>query len=113
VRSAAERWDGAGYPDGLAGNEIPLPSRIIFACDAYEAMTSERPYRPALSRRQALSELRQNAGTQFDPQAVAALCAVVEDDIGRYSPAPAPQSPAGPGRTRRGSVPPPSATARR
>lgn len=72
-----ERWDGFGYPDRLSGTDIPLPSRIIFVADAYDAMTSERPYRPALSRAEAISEVRRCAGTQFDPEVVEALVAVV------------------------------------
>jgi diguanylate cyclase (GGDEF)-like protein len=78
VRSSHERWDGAGYPDGLAGEEIPLGARIVFACDAYDAMTSDRCYQAARSPQEALAELRRNAGTQFDPRVVQALCAVVE-----------------------------------
>jgi diguanylate cyclase (GGDEF)-like protein/putative nucleotidyltransferase with HDIG domain len=77
VRSTHERWDGAGYPDGLSGEAIPLGARIIGACDAFHAMTSERPYRTATSREVALTELRQNAGTQFDPAVVDALVAEV------------------------------------
>jgi HD-GYP domain-containing protein (c-di-GMP phosphodiesterase class II) len=75
VRHEHERWDGAGYPDGLAGEQIPLGSRIILACDALHAMTSDRPYRRALSHETAVEELRRNAGTQFDPQVVEALLA--------------------------------------
>jgi two-component system, cell cycle response regulator len=74
VRSSHERWDGAGYPDALAGDEIPLGSRIIAACDAYDAIVSERPYDAARSPAEALEELRRNAGTQFDPQVVQAIC---------------------------------------
>jgi HD-GYP domain-containing protein (c-di-GMP phosphodiesterase class II) len=77
VRSCHERWDGNGYPDGLAGYEIPLPARIVFACDAYSAMTTDRPYRAAMSRETALEELWANAGSQFDPRIVAALAQVV------------------------------------
>ena len=73
VRFHHERWDGTGYPDGLSGARIPLASRIIAACDAYHAMTSDRPYRRAMSAEQAISELRANAGSQFDPQVVAEL----------------------------------------
>ena len=73
VRSCHERWDGTGYPDGLAGEEIPLAARIVFACDAYNAMTTDRAYRAALRTDEALEELRANAGTQFDPTVVAAL----------------------------------------
>jgi putative nucleotidyltransferase with HDIG domain len=75
VRWSHERWDGNGYPDGLAGEAIPLGSRVIFACDAYDAMVSDRPYRDALSLREALAELRAGAGTQFDPAVVHALVA--------------------------------------
>ena len=75
VRHEHERWDGAGYPDGLSGREIPLGSRIILACDAFHAMTSDRPYRRALPAEIALSELRRHAGTQFDPRVVDALLA--------------------------------------
>jgi diguanylate cyclase (GGDEF)-like protein len=67
VRSTHERWDGAGYPDGLSGEEIPLASRIIAACDTFIAMTSPRPYRAELSEREALAELGRLAGTQLDP----------------------------------------------
>jgi HD-GYP domain-containing protein (c-di-GMP phosphodiesterase class II) len=77
VRSCHERWDGAGYPDGLAGAEIPLPARIVFACDAYNAMTTDRPYRDAMSSDEAVAELVANSGTQFDPDVVRALHAVV------------------------------------
>jgi diguanylate cyclase len=75
---ATSAWDGGGYPDGLAGEAIPRVARIVMCCDAYSAMTSDRSYRRALSREAALSELRENTGTQFDPAAVEALIAVVE-----------------------------------
>lgn len=67
VRGHHERWDGTGYPDGLAGEDIPLEARILALCDAYDAMTSERPYRNALSTDAAIQELDLNIGTQFDP----------------------------------------------
>lgn len=70
VRSTHERWDGSGYPDGLRGEEIPLAARLIAICDAYDAMTSDRPYRGALSREDAVAELRRSAGGQFDPALV-------------------------------------------
>ena len=76
VRHHHERWDGGGYPDELPGDKIPLGARIIFVADAYDAMTSERVYRAALSPDEALDELERCAGTQFDPSAVAALVAV-------------------------------------
>jgi diguanylate cyclase (GGDEF)-like protein/putative nucleotidyltransferase with HDIG domain len=75
VRSCHERWDGLGYPDGLAGDQIPLGARIIFVCDAFHAMTSDRSYRTALPEEQALSRLREAAGTQFDPVVVEAFLA--------------------------------------
>jgi HD-GYP domain-containing protein (c-di-GMP phosphodiesterase class II) len=78
VRSCHERWDGKGYPDGLKGEEIPLAARIVFTCDAYNAMTTDRVYRPAMSRDEALLELRTNSGTQFDPHVVEALDRVIE-----------------------------------
>ncbi len=77
MRATHERWDGTGYPDGLAGEEIPLVSRITSVCDAYDAMTSERPYRPTLSREAAMAEIRREAGRQFCPAAARALLEVV------------------------------------
>jgi HD-GYP domain-containing protein (c-di-GMP phosphodiesterase class II) len=73
VRSVHERWDGAGYPDGLAGTEIPHAGRVIFACDTYDAITSERPYRVAGAPAEAVQELRRGAGAQFDPGVVDAV----------------------------------------
>jgi len=70
IRSTHERWDGEGYPDRLAGKDIPLGSRAIFICDAYNAMTEGRSYRPPISEEEALEELRRAAGAQFDPQLV-------------------------------------------
>jgi diguanylate cyclase (GGDEF)-like protein len=75
VRSSHERYDGAGYPDGLRGEEIPLSSRIIFVCDSFQAMTTDRPYRQAMSEDDALAELGRSAGTQFDPAVVDAFTA--------------------------------------
>ena len=78
VRSTHERIDGTGYPDGLAGEDIPLESRIVAVCDAFDAMTSDRAYRPAMSRQEALAELEARAGTQFDPAVVDAARAALE-----------------------------------
>ena len=78
VRSCHERWDGSGYPDGLRGEEVPLASRVVFACDAYHAITSDRSYRAARSKEEAVAELMENAGTQFDPRVVEALLLAVE-----------------------------------
>ncbi len=75
VRASHERWDGAGYPDRLAGDAIPLGARIVAVADAYAAMLAGRPYRPALTPGRALEELRRCAGTQFDPAVVEAWCA--------------------------------------
>jgi hypothetical protein len=72
IRAEHERWDGGGYPDGLAGEQIPLASRIVLVSDAYHAMTSDRPYRAAMSRADAVAELSRNAGTQFCPTVTAA-----------------------------------------
>jgi diguanylate cyclase (GGDEF)-like protein len=77
VRSTHERWDGAGYPDGLADETIPLAARIVAVCDAYDAMVSDRPYRKAWSAEQALAELKRCAGSQFDPAVVEAFAAAV------------------------------------
>jgi HD domain len=79
VRSCHERYDGKGYPDGLAGNEIPLAARIIFVCDAFSAMTQDRVYRPRMSEGEALAEIAANAGGQFDPAVAAALIKVIQE----------------------------------
>ncbi|HEX8066346.1 MAG TPA: diguanylate cyclase [Thermoleophilaceae bacterium] len=97
VRSSHENWDGSGYPDGLAGDEIPLASRIIAVCDAFHAMTSDRPYQAAVPPVDAMAELRRCAGRHFDPDVVEVLCGEVED--GRI-PVPAPAAaPVRPSRT--------------
>jgi len=80
VRSTHENWDGTGYPDGLAGESIPLAARIIAACDAYSAMTSDRPYRSARTPEEAVAELRRCADRQFDRTVVQLLCAVLADE---------------------------------
>jgi HD-GYP domain-containing protein (c-di-GMP phosphodiesterase class II) len=81
VRSCHERWDGNGYPDGLAGEGIPLAARIVFCCDAYSAMTTDRPYRRAMAPEDAIAELRSNAGTQFEPGVVDAVVSVVNQGL--------------------------------
>ena len=78
VRACHERWDGTGYPDGVAGEEIPIIARIVCCCDAFNAMTSDRSYRKALSAEEAVAELRRNRGTQFDPAVIDALITTVE-----------------------------------
>jgi HD-GYP domain-containing protein (c-di-GMP phosphodiesterase class II) len=73
VRHEHEHWDGTGYPDGLQRHRIPLGSRVIFACDAYAAMTTSRPYRSAMPPDDAVAQLRADTGTKFDPEVVDAL----------------------------------------
>jgi HD-GYP domain-containing protein (c-di-GMP phosphodiesterase class II) len=73
ARSSHERIDGTGYPDGLAGEDVPLPARIVLVADAFDALTSDRPYRAKRPEHQALAEIRANAGTQFCPTVVAEL----------------------------------------
>jgi HD-GYP domain-containing protein (c-di-GMP phosphodiesterase class II) len=79
VRHAHEHFDGGGYPDGLAGQEIPLGARIVAVCDAFHAMTSDRPYRRAMPVREATLELQRNSGTQFDGTVVEALIRVLAE----------------------------------
>ncbi len=79
ILSHHERWDGTGYPHGLAGQDIPRASRILAVVDAYDAMTQERPYRATVTHEEALAELRRNAGTQFDPQMVELFCRIMRD----------------------------------
>jgi len=78
VRSSHERWDGRGYPDGLAGEEIPLGSRVIAVCDAFHAMTEDRIYRAAMTLPSAVAEVERCTGTQFDPLCVGALMAALQ-----------------------------------
>ncbi|MDQ4144195.1 MAG: HD domain-containing protein [Actinomycetota bacterium] len=82
VRSHHERWDGKGYPEGLAGADIPVGARIVAVCDAFDAMTSDRPYRKAMSVSEACSELRRNSGSQFDPECVELLVRVATAEEG-------------------------------
>jgi two-component system cell cycle response regulator len=100
VRASHERWDGTGYVDGLAGEEIPLEARIIAVCDAFKAMTTDRPYAQPMSARDALYELQRRAGTQFDPAVVDALVTAAdrgELDVGLRS---SPSAPGPPAATR-------------
>jgi putative two-component system response regulator len=78
VRGHHERWNGSGYPDGLAGEEIPLGARVISVVDAYDAMTTDRPYRKALSFQDAVGELRRWADSQFDPRLVDTFLEMIE-----------------------------------
>jgi diguanylate cyclase (GGDEF)-like protein len=84
VRHCHERWDGAGYPDRVAGEDIPLESRIIFVCDAYHAITTDRPYRRGLSHSEALRRLAAGAGTQFDPHVVEVALGVLEHEHAKH-----------------------------
>jgi two-component system, cell cycle response regulator len=83
IRSTHERWDGDGYPYGLAGREIPLGARVILICDAYNAMIEGRPYRAAVSSEEALEELQNNAGAQFDPSLVRTFAETVVPGLGQ------------------------------
>lgn len=78
IRHHHERWDGGGYPDGLGGEDIPLASRIISVADSFEAMTSDRPHRPAMTQDAAIAELRKHAGSQFDPTLVKEFAGLVD-----------------------------------
>jgi response regulator RpfG family c-di-GMP phosphodiesterase len=80
IRAEHEHWDGSGYPDGLAGADIPIASRITLVCDAYHAMTSDRPYRGALSQDEARAELIRSSGIQFCPHATRALLEILDAD---------------------------------
>jgi putative nucleotidyltransferase with HDIG domain len=88
ARSSHERIDGRGYPDGLVGDEIPLPARIVLVADAFDALTSARPYRPARSTIAALAEIREHTGTQFCPRVVAALEELARTETGLVVPEP-------------------------
>jgi diguanylate cyclase (GGDEF)-like protein len=102
VRHEHEHWDGTGYPDRLRGRRIPLGSRVILACDAWHAMRTDRPYRPALERDEAIAELRRGAGHQFDPEVVDALL-----DLLGQSPPQVPNRAAGIRLAERRSATPP------
>ena len=96
LRAMHERWDGGGYPDGLQGEQIPLPARIVMACDAYEAITSERPYDRARPPGAAAEELRLGAGSQFDPAVVTAFLQILRERGGPAVAPPAVAPPAAP-----------------
>ena len=96
IRSAHERMDGTGYPDGLRLEQIPICSRIIAVVDAYDAMTSDRPYQQAMPQEDALAELQHNAGTQFDPTVVTAFTAVVAETFPPPQPEPTPHNGSAP-----------------
>jgi HD-GYP domain-containing protein (c-di-GMP phosphodiesterase class II) len=105
VRSSHERWDGSGYPDGLAGDEIPLESCIVSCCDAFDAMTTDRSYRTAMPLERALAELAAGAGTQFHPRVAAVLAELVSPQAEAASrsvaaPAPSPLPRAAPATPR-------------
>ncbi len=102
VRASHERWDGKGYPDGLAGEEIPLGARIITICDSFRAMLDERVYKTAMSLEDALRELRRCAGTQFDPSLVEVFCRLVTE---RTSSAAPPATTPDPPKRMRGGAP--------
>ena len=108
VRSHHERWDGGGYPDGLAGEAIPLEARIISCCDTWNAMRTDRPYRQALAYDVAVAELASNAGKQFDPMVVErflALTAPSERPQGAQSHAQIHAATTSPTRTPAGLIP--------
>jgi HD-GYP domain-containing protein (c-di-GMP phosphodiesterase class II) len=85
VRSTHEWWDGSGYPDGLRGAAIPLPSRIVAICDAFDAMTKPRSYSPSMSIQAALEELQRGASAQFDPGAVEVFCSLFASRFDRWA----------------------------
>lgn len=82
VRNHHERWDGRGYPDGLAGDQVPIGGRIIAVADAFDAMTSTRAYRPSMGWDKAIAEIERCSGTQFDPDLAAAFLPITEKDLG-------------------------------
>ena len=111
VRSHHERWDGGGYPDGLAGEAIPLEARIISCCDSWNAMRTDRPYRQARAYDVAVAELASNAGKQFDPMVVAkflALTAPSERPQVAQSHAQTHTATTSPARTPAGLIPSPA-----
>jgi HD-GYP domain-containing protein (c-di-GMP phosphodiesterase class II) len=93
LRHHHERWDGSGYPDGIAGEGIPLAARIIGVADAFDAMTCDRPYRRALGREVVVAELRRYAGSQFDPDVVQAFLGCIESGLCDFEPAAGAEAP--------------------
>ncbi len=108
VRHHHERYDGAGYPDGLAGAQIPLLARVFAVADTFDAMTSDRPYRAACSPSTALEEVRRCSGTQFDPLIVDAFCRVPLAELERVAGSRAPQPETGTREVAMGSEAPQS-----
>ena len=92
MRASHERWDGAGYPDGLAGEEVPIGARIVAVCDAYEAMVERPRYQTARTPEEALAELRSHAGTQFDPAVVDTIERRIRAELARPHVAPRPSA---------------------
>jgi len=86
IRAEHERWDGAGYPDGLVGDEIPAAAQIVLACDAFHAITSDRPYRDGVPVRTAIAELKRHAGTQFSPRVIEAAVSEIRAQVRRSHP---------------------------
>lgn len=80
IRAHHERWDGRGYPDGMCGEEIPLEARILAVGDSYDAMTSDRPYRPAISPEQAVKELQRGSGSRYEPRVVATFVETLSEE---------------------------------
>jgi HD-GYP domain-containing protein (c-di-GMP phosphodiesterase class II) len=82
ILSHHEHWDGTGYPQGLQGDQIPVGSRILAVVDAWESMTTVRPWRPALSNEQAVAEMRRESGKQFDPEVLEAFVKLLQEGDG-------------------------------
>jgi HD-GYP domain-containing protein (c-di-GMP phosphodiesterase class II) len=108
VRSSHEHWDGGGYPDGLQAYDIPIEARIVTACDAFSAMTTNRSYRAAMTIENAREELIRNSGTQFDPRVVEVLLEIIHDEHVRVSFLPAPSATAEYSRASASVFPPAS-----
>ena len=92
VRNHHESWDGRGYPDGFAGEDIPRLARVLQVADVFDAMISDRPYQPAMSEQEVLGHFKLYAGQKYDSTAVDALCAVIGEGLGRREPSPEEQA---------------------